>query len=207
MLRKNMRFTKKALAIELSKIKGFLKPKVELEQYQTDSEIASVLLWDAYMRNDITQKIVADLGAGTGILGIGALLLGAKKVIFVEKDNDAITVLKQNIAEYNYKNYKIENLDIDKFTRKVDTIIMNPPFGVQKKYADRKFLEIAFKVGNKIYSFHKLETKKFIEKFCSEHNFEIIGIIPIRFGLKKHYNFHTKKIKNINIGLFIMEKK
>ena len=72
--------TKTQLAVELSRLKTFQKPKMYLEQYPTDSEIAADMLWSADMQGDIEGKVIADLGAGTGILGIGALILGAKGI-------------------------------------------------------------------------------------------------------------------------------
>ena len=75
--------SKSALAIELSQLNVFPTPNIKLEQYPTDSEIAADILWTAFMRNDIKNKIIADFGCGTGLLGIGAILLGAKKVFFI----------------------------------------------------------------------------------------------------------------------------
>ena len=75
--------SKSSLAVLLSKLKGFETEKVseKLEQYQTDPEIAAEILWFAGFNNDISRKVIVDLGCGTGILGIGALVMGAKKVI------------------------------------------------------------------------------------------------------------------------------
>lgn len=42
---------------------------------------------------DIEGKIIGDLGAGTGMLGLTALICGAKKVYFFEIDDDAIVDL------------------------------------------------------------------------------------------------------------------
>ena len=74
--------SKKELAILLSKLKTFDTPKTHLEQYSTDSEIAADILWFAYQNKDIEGKKIADFGCGTGILGIGALNLGANKILF-----------------------------------------------------------------------------------------------------------------------------
>ena len=89
--------TKSALAIQLSKLNVFTKAKVRLEQYPTDSEIAATMLWDAYMQGHIEDKILADLGSGTGILGIGAILLGAKHVYFVDADREVLDILREII--------------------------------------------------------------------------------------------------------------
>ena len=68
------------------------KPKVELEQYSTPSSIASDIMWNAYTLNDIYNKNIVDLACGTGIFSISSILLGAKKVIGVDIDNDSLEI-------------------------------------------------------------------------------------------------------------------
>ena len=60
--------SKSTLAVRLSKLKGFLQPKLASEQYATDSETAADLLWLAFMNGDVKDKVIADFGCGTGIL-------------------------------------------------------------------------------------------------------------------------------------------
>ena len=69
------------LEMALQRCKGFEKPRAAWEQYQTPTPLAARLLYDAFLHGDIEQKTVMDLGCGTGILAIGAALLGAKKII------------------------------------------------------------------------------------------------------------------------------
>ena len=69
-----------------------------MEQYATEGDLAAYWLLAIDQLDAIEGKVVADLGAGNGILGIGALLLGAKHVLFVEADEDAMAVLKNNVA-------------------------------------------------------------------------------------------------------------
>ena len=195
--------SKSSLAIELSKLKVFNQANVSLEQYPTDSEIAATILWQAKMNNDIEDKIIADLGAGTGILGIGALLLGADYVYFVEKDEKAIEILKENLNNLNIEdNFKIINSEIQEFNKKVDLVIQNPPFGTKEKHADKLFLEKAFEITSKIYSFHKTSTKVFIEKISKDHNFKIKEQINFKFPLKATQKFHKKRIENIDVSCF-----
>jgi len=195
--------SKSSLAIELSKLKVFNQANVSLEQYPTDSEIAATILWQAKMNNDIEDKIIADLGAGTGILGIGALLLGADYVYFVEKDEKAIEILKENLNNLNIEdNFKIINSEIQEFNKKVDLVIQNPPFGTKEKHADKLFLEKAFEITTKIYSFHKTSTKVFIEKISEDHNFKIKEQIDFKFPLKATQKFHKKRIENIEVSCF-----
>ncbi|WP_343596677.1 50S ribosomal protein L11 methyltransferase [Acinetobacter sp.] len=51
-------------------------------------------------KTDLKDKIVVDYGCGSGILGVAALLLGAKKVYATDIDPQAILATKQN-AELN----------------------------------------------------------------------------------------------------------
>ena len=105
---------KKQLAILLSKLKTFEKQDINLEQYPTECEIAAESLWFAYMQSDIKNKIIADLGCGNGIFGIGSLILGAKKVIFLDVD--------KKILDIAYKNLKfIEK----KLNKKFNAIFIN----------------------------------------------------------------------------------
>ena len=73
--------SKGTLAIILSKLKQFKTVKIKEEQYTTDSQIAADMLTKAAILGDLTDKKVVDLGSGTGILAIGALLQGAKEAI------------------------------------------------------------------------------------------------------------------------------
>ena len=91
-----MKLNKKSLAIFLSKLKKQESVSASLEQYPTDSDSAAHILWHAYMSGDIEDKVVADFGCGNGIFGIGALILGAKKVYFVDIDKNSIEVAKKN---------------------------------------------------------------------------------------------------------------
>ena len=164
--------SKSKLAIVLSQLKKFINPDVTKEQYSTESEIAAEIIWFAAMNGDLKGKIVADLGCGTGILGIGCLLMGAKRVYFVDSDSDALKIAKDNVSALRLKNAFYVNAEVVRFNRTVHTIVENPPFGVKYLHADRVFLEKAFELADTIYSFHKLETRPFIENFAKINNFK-----------------------------------
>lgn len=193
----------------LSKLRVFSSANVKLEQYPTDSEIAADALWNAYMRGDIKDKTIADLGCGTGILGIGALLLGAKKAYFVDKDNSALKLLEENLekAKNDIKGeHEVIESDVSSFTEKTDVVIQNPPFGTRQEHIDKIFLETAFSAANIVYSFHKLSTKRFIEAISSDNNFKITALYEYDFPLKATQKFHKKRIHRIQVGCWRMEK-
>lgn len=54
------------------------------------------LCLDWLATEDLTDKIVIDYGCGSGILGVGALLLGAKQVLAVDIDPQALIATRQN---------------------------------------------------------------------------------------------------------------
>ena len=205
------KMSKSALAMVLSRLEGFLSPKVSQEQYLTDSEIAAFSLWNAYILGDLEGKVITDFGCGTGVLGIGALLLGAKHVLFVDSDRSALETLKINISKVKSESYTIEgsfeifNQDIGEVNLEADVVIENPPFGTKTKHADVIFLEKALKTAKVIYSFHKSETKAHINKVCTEKGAKITHVWDFDFPLKSTYKFHNKRIHRIKVSCFRIE--
>ena len=202
--------SKGTLAVILSKLTPFPNAKVREEQYTTDSEITAELLTQGAILGDFTDKIVVDLGAGTGILGLGTLLLGAKKVIFTDKDPSALEIAQQNYQtlknEFTLGTATFECKNITEFAHKADTVIQNPPFGTRKEHADKTFLEKAFATAPIVYSFHKTITKQFIEAIAKEHDFTITHTFNYQFPLKNTLPFHTKKIHKIDVTAFRLQK-
>jgi putative methylase len=204
--------TKKELSILLSRLKVFDKPEMKLEQHPTDSEIAGDALWFAFMQGDIKGKVIADLGCGTGILGLGALLLGAKKAFLVDIDAEAVEAAMQNKAFLEKETGKKLNAvfsagDVNVFDEKADVIIMNPPFGTKNKNIDTAFLLKAMNIAGVIYSFHKASTKAYIDALISESNFEATHYQEYDFHLKMSMAHHKKKIERIKAGFWRLKKK
>ncbi|MCD6523547.1 MAG: 50S ribosomal protein L11 methyltransferase [Thermococcus sp.] len=196
---------KRHLAIFLSRLEGFPSPKPELEQYRTPGDVAAELLWLAHSFGDIERKVVADLGAGTGVLSIGAVLLGAEKVYAIELDAKALDVARRNAYSLGVEE-KIEfiNADVSEFSLGVDTVIMNPPFGSQVKHADRPFLMKAFEIADVVYSIHlaKTEVRNFIEKFSLDSGFEAIRLRTSPFEIPAQFHFHRKRLERILVDLY-----
>ena len=146
---------------------------------------------------------IADFGAGTGILGIGCLLLG-KKITFIEKDPDAIKVLKENLEGYD--NYEIIEGDVLNNKKDYDMIIMNPPFGTRNKGADIQFLENAILHTKKILSMHLTTTKDYIKRFYEKHDFRILSEWNKQFPIKASYSHHKSRISRKNVSILYAEK-
>jgi len=204
--------SKSGLAIVLSQMETFSEPKVRAEQYITDSETAAFALWQAALLGDIRGKAIADLGCGTGLLGIGALLLGARHVSFIDFDENALEKAKKNISKVKSEGYPIGKYelvlkDIGQIKEAgVDVVIENPPFGTKVKHSDILFLEKALEIASTVYSFHKSETRGFLERFAAKKNAKITHVWDFRFPLKASFSFHRRRIHRINVSCFRLEK-
>ncbi|MBI2145454.1 methyltransferase [Candidatus Woesearchaeota archaeon] len=207
---KTKQLSKSQLAISLSRLAVFENPNLMKEQYATDSEAAAEAMWFAYMQGDISGKTIADLGCGTGLLGIAALILGAEKVYFVDNDSGALAIARKNIAaatnDAAAAKAVLMNEDVKSFSKNVNTVIQNPPFGTKEKHADREFLLQAFKLATAVYSIHKIETASFVKKLSSDKGFTVTHILPLQLQLKNTYEFHRSRMRRVNVGCFRMEK-
>lgn len=203
--------SQKHLSRILTKLADFKKPKISLEQYMTNPDVAAELLWSLSMKGFIKEKEIIDLGAGTGMLGIGAILLGAKKVTFVEKDLDSIETLKRNIAYvgdlYELGEYEIINEDISNISGNYDLVIMNPPFGTKIKRVDTMFVMKAIDISENIFSIHKTSTKEYIINLYKENNYYLNEIFDFQYSLKKTFEHHMKNVKKIDVSGFFAQQK
>ena len=204
--------SKSQLAIILSKLEVFSDPKVKAEQYVTDSEAAASALWNANLLGDIEGKVIADLGCGTGILGIGAMLLGARRILLIDSDEGALKIAKNNILKPEsegllYKaSFELINRDIHEVSIKTDIVIQNPPFGTKIKHQDAVFLEKAIETAPVVYSFHKSESKGFLDRLSSKKNAKMTHEWHFRLPLKATFSFHRRQIHRIDVSCFRFEK-
>ncbi|MDP4012492.1 MAG: METTL5 family protein [Candidatus Nanoarchaeia archaeon] len=203
--------TKKDLKKLLTKLKQIEESKLELEQYQTDPDIVASVVWHAYLSGEIENKQVADLGCGNGIFGIASLILGAKKCFFLDLDKNAIKITKENIKlieEELGKKFDAEflNKDISEFKEKVDTILQNPPFGIQsEKHTDRNFLIKAMTSATTIYSIHSADSGDFVNKLAKDHNFTATIFEELNFPVKHTYSFHKHEKSTVKATIWKIE--
>ena len=123
---------------------------------------------------DIQDKIVLDLFAGSGNLGIEALSRGAKYAYFVDNSIDAIKVIKTNINNLNINNCKVIKNDFNKALNnidKVDIIFLDPPYKTN-------FIEKAIKLIDKLDLINNngliICESDSIDKIVYSDNYEVI---------------------------------
>jgi putative methylase len=195
----------------ISEVETHPMPKAYLEQYTIPSRVAAEIFFIAtYVYDDIVDKTVVDLGCGTGRLAIGAVLLGARETFGVDVDKVAVNVARKNAERKGVKqNTHWIVADIGVMQGAFDTVLQNPPFGVQRRRADRKFIEKSLELGRRIYSLHKSgeRNREFIKRFIERHGGKVTGIFPMKMDIPRMFEFHTKKKRSVQVDLYRIEGK
>jgi putative methylase len=203
------------ISYQLSLLKGFTNPDPGLEQVPTPPERASDLLWEAAMRGDIAGKKVVDLGCGPGRLAIGAALLGARSVTGVDWDRGALAVARENLKEMRKAgllSVRIRWLtaDVAKLPPlEAETILMNPPFGVQKKGAEKPFLEAAFSVlseGGGLYFFAAPGSQTFIERSALTRDVKVEDHSRSVWPFPHTFKHHTQRMGRVTVDRWILRR-
>jgi putative methylase len=198
----------------IQKTEPFSDPKVELEQYTIDAKCAVDIVYIAGVEfDDIRNCFIFDFGTGTGRLSLASAFFNPDKILSIDIDFSALKSLRSNAILLDVWD-KIDPIctEISRFEPNLEflkekiniTTIMNPPFGVQRKRADRNFLKKSFSLSDVIYSIHLDNEKvtKFISKFANKHKWRIDFIFPFNMVLERSFWFHTQKKKSIDVNLF-----
>jgi len=199
----------RGLERELEKLQSLETPDARLEQYRTPSSVAARLLFHAYMRGDIVDRRVCDLGCGSGILSCGAALLGAAEVRGVDIDPRSIEIALNNaerigkVIEFVVGDVGDEHV-FEGYS--CDTVMMNPPFGAQRRHADRPFIDRALAIGNMIYGVFNTGSLSFVQAFIGNRAV-IKEVIHGKFILSRTFAFHTKERKEIEVEILCLKRR
>jgi putative methylase len=150
------------------------------------------------MQGDLDDS-VQDLGCGTGILAIGAKLLGVRDVVGYDADPRALEIAKINAKKLGVEANFIFS-DIVGIKGHVKTTLMNPPFGARIKGKDRSFISSALRTSDVIYSIHNRGSFAFIQKFIKPAI--ITHSYVAKFPIKRMFNFHKKERKVIEVEIY-----
>jgi putative methylase len=200
----------RTLEMKLQRLAGFSRPRPALEQYQTPATLAARLLYDAMMTGDIGGRRVLDLGCGTGIIAIGAALLGAESVTGVDIDEGALDVARQNAAlldaEVTFLAADLRDAGSRDRIGAADTVVMNPPFGAQQAHADRPFIDAALALAPVMYSIFNAGSIPFVTAYTAKRA-EITGKIGGTFPIKRTFTFHTRDVQEIEVEILRLTRR
>ena len=107
-----------------------LKELEGLETRPTTGKVKESLF--SIIQFDIEGRRVLDLFAGTGQLGIEALSRGAKQCVFIDQRNDAVKLIRENVALCKLgdraKIRQGEALPYLRSGEKFDIVFLDPPY-------------------------------------------------------------------------------
>ena len=185
------------LAMRLSGLNPHPSDSVELEQYATDGDLAARWLTDISAFADLTEGCtVADLGAGNGVLGLGAMAMGAGRALLVETDQAACDVAKSNAESMGFA----DSVEVIQATLgsdpvdlgSVDVVISNPPWGRQTPRADRPFLEAMIAAAAPTHLLHSAEATH-IQPLFENAGWSTERYGDADFALPATYSHHSRQ--------------
>ena len=185
------------MAMILSGLEPHPSNSVELEQYTTDGDLAVRWLSDIVAFGDLAEGCtVADLGAGNGVLGLGALAMGAGQALLVEADQAACDVAMLNAESMGFA----DSVELIQGTlgsdpvdlSSVDVIISNPPWGRQTPRADRPFLEAMIAAETPAHLLHSAEATH-IQPMFEDVGWLAEGYGVADFALPAAYSHHSRQ--------------
>ena len=203
--------TKSELTQQLGVVAGFDDPRADLEQYRTPPGLASHLVHTADLQGDVEDRIVVDLGCGTGMLALAAALRGPRTVVGVDLDPGPLATARKN--ERRVATASSVGWIRGDATRAPlcpdgpTTVVMNPPFGAQtgNEHADRGFLETTAEIADVSYSVHNADSSGFVEAFADDNGGTVTHAFAAEFDLPKSFGFHTRESQTIDVEVFRIE--
>ncbi len=203
--------TKSQLTQQLGVVAGFDDPRVDLEQYRTPPELASYLVHTADLQGDIDDRVVIDLGCGTGMLALAAALRGPRLVVGLDVDRNALGTAQENTRRVA-STTPVSWVQGDATRNPVSppretTVVMNPPFGAQdgNEHADRAFLETTAEIATVSYSIHNAGSADFVESFAEDNGGSVTHAYSTEFKLPKQFEHHQSDSQVIDVELFRIE--
>ncbi|MFD1599718.1 METTL5 family protein [Halobellus rarus] len=203
--------TKSALETQLAVVAGFEDPQADLEQYPTPPELAAHVVHVADLNGDVEDRLVVDLGTGTGMLALGAALRGPSRVVGIDVDRTALSTAVKNRRRVGTR-APIDWVHADATRAPLcpdgpTTVLMNPPFGAQRgnEHADRAFLETAASIADVSYSVHNAGSREFVESFAADRGGSVTHAFQATLALERQFDFHEADAEEIDAEVYRIE--
>ena len=180
------------------RLKSLPKSKIRPTSDKVKGSIFNVL------RDEVEDKTVLDLFAGSGALGLEALSRGAQEVIFVDSDEKSVRVIKENLNILNFSDKgKVIKSDGIFFLKRFKKSSEGSAFGGKEKFGlvfcDPPYLKgIAQKIVDLISQGDSLEKNGIL--VLEHHKKEILQEVRNLILVKK------KKFGDTVISFFIRKE-
>ncbi|MFB6104406.1 MAG: METTL5 family protein [Halobacteriaceae archaeon] len=199
-----------ALERALADLATFEAPRPALEQYSTPADLASRLLHLATLNNDL-DRLVIDLGTGTGILAIGAALVGAPRVLGIDRDQSALTTARENERRHPPQQgvhwVRGDATDAPLAPTEPVTVVANPPFGTGRgtRHADRAFLGTARELAVVSYTIHNEDSLSFVEAYAEDNGGTVTHAYASEIMVPHQFPWHTSPAAPIPVEVVRVE--
>jgi len=193
------------LAMLLSSLPPHPCGDIKLEQYSTSGDIAASWLAQIVAFGDLSEdSSIADLGAGNGILGIGAALMGVSQVVLVEVDEEACSIAFQSIEKAGVSDTVeiiCRSVDESLDLTGTDLIISNPPWGTQTVKSDRPFLDAILRSNAVTHLMHSAGARH-IEAIFESSGWKVERYWETDFALPAVYSHHFSRQGKTRAGFW-----
>jgi len=182
-----------------------IAPSAQWEQVATPAEAAVDLLLTLDRHVGLSGRSVLDLGCGTGRLAIGAALLGAHPVTGIDVD-PALTPVARRAARAAGVKVEVRTMEVGRWDRAADVVVMNPPFGAQRAHADRPFWDRAFTLSRtSIGAFASSASRTFIARLALDRGAHVVEVEPVPWNLPRTFPHHRAATVRLAVDRWVLE--
>jgi len=188
----------------LERVPSFPTPRAALEQVATPAEAAATLLERAQQWDGLSGRSVLDLGCGTGRLAIGAAALGAAPVVGIDADASVVAVARAAASAAGV-DVRFEVGPVERASGPAEVVVMNPPFGAQRRHADRPFWSAAFdRAERSVYAFSLAASRTFIARRAVARDAQVLEVVPVRWLLGRTFPHHRRQGVSLDVDLWVL---
>jgi len=138
------------------------------------------------------------------VLAIAARLLGAGRVLGLDSDPTAIETARRN-GERAQVEVEWRLADVRSVGERFETVFMNPPFGSQRRHADRPFFDTALAWGDVVYAFLNARAEAYVRQRIESGSAKVTDRLPYAFPIPHTFDFHREEVRRIDVVLYRFE--
>ena len=95
--------------------------------------------------------------------------------------------------------------DVQDWSRVADCVVMNPPFGAQRRHADRPFWERALALARRaVYAFALADSRSFIAGQAVARGARIEETRPVAWRLPRTFAHHRARSVALPVDLWVL---